>query len=186
MGSRPQKLPLQCLIEQSEDGFLKEETDRKRCSEKGTGIRFEEIEQIVIIKSEYLKDGSNTPLTEIANYKVCDHVVFISKDREYVLLIELCKGSSKSHEEIIEQLSHGGEQSLQLLSACSYSPDRCNFGFFYIYSSISSHFIRMLRDKKVRFRGKDHRIHPFKSREQGFFVTTPEILEINLIPRKMR
>lgn len=186
MGSRPRKLPLQCLIEKSEDGFLEEETDRKRCSEKGTGVRFEEIEHIVIIKTEYLKDRSSTPLTEIDKYKVCDHVVFISEDREYVLLIELCKGSSKSHEEIIEQLSHGGEQSLQLLSACSYSPDGCHFGFFYIYSSISSHFIRMLRDKKVRFRGKDHRIHPFQSREQGFFVTNLETLETKLIPRKKR
>jgi len=186
MGSRPRELPLDCLKEKSEDGFLVHETRRKKCSEEETGIQFEDIEHIVIIKSEYLKDKNGTPLTSIHEYKVCDHIVFVKEGREYVLLFELCKSSSKKHDEIIQQLTHGGEQSLLLLSACSYSPNKCNFGFFYVYSKIGTHFIRMLRDKKVTFQGKNLPIHLLQSRNQGFFVTNPEHLEKTIIPRKKR
>ena len=187
MGSRPRKLPLQCLIEKSEDGFLEEETDRKRCSEKGTGVRFEEIEQMVIIKSEKLRNEQGTLLTEVEGYKVCDHIVFIKGEREYTLLIELCKGSSKSHDEIIQQLSHGGEESLRLLSACSHPPDLCHFGFFYIYTSVrSSSFFKVLQGKRIRFRGKNYPVLPMQARNHGFFVVTPDVLESELIPRKKR
>lgn len=190
MGSRPRELPLQCLIEKSEDGFLIGETRRKKCTEKGTGVKFEFFDAIAIIKTEYLKDDGNVPLTSIHGYHVCDHIVFIKDGREYVLLIELCKGSSKTHDEIIEQLQHGGEQSLRILSMCLYPPDPCHFGFFYVYSDISSHFIRMLRDKKVRFRGKNRHIHLLQTRDKGhdkgFFITNPEIIDRKLIPRKQR
>jgi len=187
MGSRPRELPLQCLIEKSEDGFLEEETDRKRCSEKGTGIRFEEIEQIVIIKSEKLRNEKGTLLTDIDGYKICDHIVFIKGERDYTLLIELCKGSSKSHDEIIQQFSHGGEESQRLLTACSHPPDSCQFGFFYIYKTIgSTQFYKILQGKRVRFRGRDYPILPRQARNHGFFVTTLDGLESDLIPRKKR
>lgn len=190
MGSRPRELPLPCLIEKSENGFLKEETRRKKCSEKGTGVKFEIFDAIAIIKTEYLKDDNDVALTSIHGYQVCDHIVFIKDEREYVLIIELCKGSSKSHDEIIEQLQHGGEQSLRILSMCLYPPDPCHFGFFYVYSEISSHFIRTLRNKKVRFRGKNRPIYLLQTRDKGhdkgFFITNPEMIDRTLIPRKHR
>ena len=187
MGSRIRKLPLDCIKDKSEDGFLEEETKRKRCSEKGTGIRFEQIEDVLIIKSEKLRNEKGTFLTEIDGYKVCDHIVFIKGELEFILLIELCKGSSKSHDEIIQQFSHGGEESLRLLKECSHPPDSCIFGFFYIYTTVrSNQFFKILKGKRIRFRGKDYPLRPMQARKNGFFVATPEILDSELIPRKKR
>jgi len=187
MGSRPRKLPLDCLKDKSEDGFLAKETQQKKCSEKGTGIQFDGIDNIVILNSERLKDQKGTSLTAITGYKVCDHIVFIKEEREYTLLIELCKGTSKSHDEIIEQLLHGGEESLRLLSACSHPPDSCYFGFFYVYTRMKSNqFYKILKGKRIRFRGKDYPVLPMQARSHGFFIATPEILESELISRKNR
>ncbi|HOJ96592.1 MAG TPA: hypothetical protein PK024_07160, partial [Methanospirillum sp.] len=82
---------------------------------------------------------------------------------------------------------HGGEESLRLLKECSHPPDSCIFGFFYIYTTVrSNQFFKILKGKRVRFRGKDYPVRPMQARKNGFFVATPEILDSELIPRKKR
>ncbi len=137
----------------------------ERCSERGTGckLKLDTSYEHIIIKGEKICNDR----------KICDCIIFVNQNGAIIVGIVELKSKHIDASDIKEQLTNGSKIALEILKECT---DTCDTSEFYPIvlakggGRTSEH--AMIRNAKIRFGSKKHRIITKKCGDSFFEIVS--------------